>query len=611
MKIFNLKIGKIIGKISQLCWPQSYVFLAKEKEKKILFGNLLVCFSLTAKKEGVEMASFAEEIKLRFHETYFSLPKLDCFQRIKEAWKVLEDEFSQAVKIEMAVAVILASGKVYFASNGESKIFILRDNHLVKILSPEPTEKIFSVGLLKNGDLVVLATGQFWQLIDLEILKTFLITKQFKEAIELLSSIVKSRQENNKTAAIIFKAKSFSQSFFYSSREFIARAIDFWKKENPIVKIRKEEKSRQRKKNTLTIAFILIILLIISVILGTKRRSFSKDSRTVRLLTTKANSLYEQAISLKEINPLKAKALLIEAKNNLKGQQETIKNEKEKNKIIKWQEKINQEWQSISREYRLNKGEIFLDLTLFKKDFQGSDLDVVANNLYVFDGDKGTVLKVAVDKKSCEIAAGGKKLAGGKFIGAAEKRIFIAAKNKIFVFDLAKEKIIQEIKENDWGKIVDLSGFGNNAYFLDKEKGQIWKYRGIQKGLAARSSYLKTKEDLNQAISLTIDGSVWVLDSQGNIMKFVRGKRDFFNLLGLDKPFNEPIKIYGGKDVDNLYVLDRKNTRVVIIDKKTGEYQAQYIWPGIAGISDLAVFENERKILLLAGNRIYQIEIRE
>ena len=56
-------------------------------------------------------------------------------------------------------------------------------------------------------------------------------------------------------------------------------------------------------------------------------------------------------------------------------------------------------------------------------------------------------------------------------------------------------------------------------------------------------------------------------------------------------------------------LLDKGNDRVVVVNK-SGEYYSQYRWPGIGGVTHLVASEEEKKILLLAGNKIYEIEIK-
>jgi hypothetical protein len=100
-----------------------------------------------------------------------------------------------------------------------------------------------------------------------------------------------------------------------------------------------------------------------------------------------------------------------------------------------------------------------------------------------------------------------------------------------------------------------------------------------------------------------------VLTNDGQILKYTRGVKDFLAIQGLDKPLAEPVALFTSKDCENLYVLDRKNTRVVVFDKK-GNYLAAYLWSGIAGANQLAVLEDLKKIYLLTGERIYEIEMK-
>lgn len=639
MTDLNLKIGKIAGNPDKLFWSQIHVFLPEDKKKKLLFGNLLVSFCLKAKQEEIDIASFGKETISRFHEIYYSSQEPGVFKKLKSSLKLLVDEFSKRLKIEIAASVIVSSSERktigYFASTDEGKAFILRDSQLVEILQGEKEEIKLSSGFLKDNDLLVLGTSKFFQMISLGALKAALENKEVDEAVESLAPIIHGHEENNQTAAVIFKVKlresekplkplpktSLSPKLSLKSRlknlkivfTSLIKGFKKFKKEAPIgIRIKDEQKRVRAKKTTLSVALILIVLLVISVILGVRKRSTSDEVKIAQNLVSEANYRYEQAVSLIELNPLRARSLLAEAKDLIDQGIDEVESKSEKKKVEELLKKIELELEKVAKEYKFEKGEIFLDLSLVKEEFKGNSWAVVEENIYIFDKEKGTVLQVEIENKSSQVVAGGEKLALGKLIAAADKRIFILIKKKLLVIDVDKTEIIDQIEAEDWGKIVDLIGFSSNAYLLDAEKGQIWKYRGTADGLAEKSSYLKGEGyDLTEAISLAIDGSVWLLFSDGEIVKYTRGKKDPFVVSGLEKPFAEAIKLFTNEELDNLYILDRRNTRVVIINKETGEYKAQYVWSGIAGITDLAAFEKEGKILLLAGERIYQIGIKE
>ena len=80
-------------------------------------------------------------------------------------------------------------------------------------------------------------------------------------------------------------------------------------------------------------------------------------------------------------------------------------------------------------------------------------------------------------------------------------------------------------------------------------------------------------------------------------------------LSGIDAPLKEPTGIFTNKDLDFVYVLDRGNQRVVVL-KKNGGYQAQYVWSGIKDVSSFLVSEADKKIFLLSGNKIYALELK-
>ncbi|PJA49210.1 hypothetical protein CO169_02625, partial [Candidatus Shapirobacteria bacterium CG_4_9_14_3_um_filter_39_13] len=162
-------------------------------------------------------------------------------------------------------------------------------------------------------------------------------------------------------------------------------------------------------------------------------------------------------------------------------------------------------------------------------------------------------------------------------------------------------------KDETWGEIVDIEGFTGSLYLLDSQ-GEIWKYPAIEGGFGEKQKWLQQKADFSSAVSLAIDGSLWVLTQDGQILKFLQGQKDSFALSGLNKPFFEPRALFTDFDSQNLYVLDKGNARIVVLSKN-GEYQAEYHWSELNQAQDLVVIEAEKKIFCLLGNKIYLMEM--
>ena len=108
---------------------------------------------------------------------------------------------------------------------------------------------------------------------------------------------------------------------------------------------------------------------------------------------------------------------------------------------------------------------------------------------------------------------------------------------------------------------------------------------------------------------MTIDGSIWIIESNGTVLKLTKGKADSFNVSGLDKPFTSPTKIFTKNDFNNVYILDNGNGRIVVLTKD-GTYKEQYQATVIKNAKDFEVNESGKKIFILSGGKIYEIGLK-
>lgn len=658
----EIKTAKIVGAAGELSWSQNHIFSPEDQEKKDVYGDLLVSFALQAKKGRVEdesqqidVTSFGKEIISRFHEIYYAAEEPQVLVRLKQALEKLLQEFTDQVDLEIVSAVVVekqGQSIGYFALLGHGKIYISRNGQLVPILTTDEEEIITASGYLQNQDLFVLGTSQFFTFVSQGSLKAVLNAGRVNQAAEALAPLIHGQEDNAQAAAIVFQMAMTQEAVESKIEESevkpeattsppqpnftkpksqpsklkenlnnvftLIKGLPFltWKvikdvKAQPNVFIQDQKRKVRAKKTTLTVAVVLIVLLLVSIILGSRKKTFLKDSAAISQVLDEANYKYEQAASLQELNPLRARSLLSEAKEQVQNLAAQVENKNEQEQLEQMLLKLEAELERVAREYKLDSAELFLDLTLAKEGFMGADWDASEGILQILDPDKSTVLEVAVESKKTKVAAGGEKIQGAFLIGVVEDRLFTLAKDKLVVVNSQTGEAIDEQENKDWGEIKDLVGFSQNAYLLASQKGQIFKLGGTDKGLAEANNYLTAaKLDLVDTVSMAIDGSVWVLFNDGTVVKFTRGVKDPFAISGLTQDLNQPEKIYTDPELEALYILDRQNTRVVVVNKATGEYQAQYIWPGIAGVKDLYASETEGKIFLLTGERIYEIELK-
>ena len=552
----NLQTAKIVNPPSKNCWSQAYIN-----------GNLLLVIKI---EEETEPSLKAREIISCFHETYASFGE-GILEKLEFSLQKIQGEF-KGIKLDIIVGVIWGD-VLYLGILNKGKAVLLRNGSLATIL--EGKEGLVTAsGFLKRGDAFILGTEKFFETVLEETLKTNLERKNPEEIVEVLAPIIHREGENGGVGAIIAKKEKRKGKL----KQFL--------------KPRKKKIETKEQRMMMSVAVVLAILLFISIGLGWQKRRKEKEKQKFNKIWEEITYKYEQGKELVEINPILARKLLSESLNLTKENQDY-------KQIKELEKEIEKELGKAVREYELSELPLFLDLGLIKNGLKGISLDFWGEEMIVL-GEDGTVVKIDLNRKT-EIEG---KVEGGKLISHWGEKVFVLG-----------EKIIEigsqiEI-EKEWGEIVGFETFAGNLYLLDQAEDEVWKYPVIEDGFGTRRSWFGpgVKPDLSRAVDFTIDGDVWILLADGKILKFTSGVPKAFSIAGLDREFNNPTVLYTNEDCQKLYLLDKGNKRIVVLDK-SGEYDSQYIGGGIENVLDIVVSESDKKILLLGREKIYEIEIR-
>jgi len=108
-----------------------------------------------------------------------------------------------------------------------------------------------------------------------------------------------------------------------------------------------------------------------------------------------------------------------------------------------------------------------------------------------------------------------------------------------------------------------------------------------------------------------MDGSVYTLKTDGNIVKFYAGKiTDFYakipKVIGQTELKLEKAKIWTSDEAKYIYVLDQTNNRIIAFDKN-GVLKAQYTSPAFTNLKDFLVNEAEHKIFIINDTQVIGI----
>jgi len=492
-------------------------------------------------------------------------------------------------------AALFKDNIVYLKTINNGKIFCKRDRQIVEIISGNQSAS----GYFKFNDIFVLTTKKF---IDkLEESKGIDNLSKYRNANEIIEAITPVLKNNDDTGLISL--------FIQIKKEEQEEITSYYSKESFLLQLKKIFRINVTKFNfdskriiTYFILLIIFFVFIWSVILGYQRRQ--EKTLNIRIEKVKKEVLdkLSQAEEVAFLNLGQARDLIKEANTQLNDLKKEIK---KKNAKIDQIEKmiIEKENQIIKKETK-NYQE-FYDLSLDRKEAYGDRFFLEDDNLFILDKKGGIIYKLSLEKKSLQKISH-QKIKKAKMLASYNNKIYFFVDNE-GIYEVGElEKINQVIKnDKDWGEIKDISTYNGNIYLLDVKKDEVYKYIPTETGFSEKNSYFSRGEaiDLNQAHSLTIDGSLYIGFSKF-ILKFITGvKESFKNNFPTDDFQIE--KIYTNKEISNLYIWDKLNGSVYILTKD-GEYQKQLNSGIINQSSDFVVYKN--KLLFLRQNKIYIIE---
>ena len=236
---------------------------------------------------------------------------------------------------------------------------------------------------------------------------------------------------------------------------------------------------------------------------------------------------------------------------------------------------------------------------------------------YVIDRTTGSVYRVDLKRmRATQVVRTGRKAAGTT---VAEPRMLAVGGRDLLILD-AKNVLWRWRPSNDSGKGTltkvtvngstqwgdDVTAIGTflrdrdrnlyNLYVIDPSEQQIRAYPPASDGGGFPSKptgWLATARAVDRMSSMYIDGDVFVTEA-GILERFTRGKSDGWEATmpadELLRPTTDLVLVAGTGDQREgvAYAFDRRNDRVIAIDKSSGDYVAQYrLAGGVDGWSDL------------------------
>lgn len=570
----KITVGKIVANATDIGWSQAYHA-----------GGFTAVLAVT-KTEKEDGEKTLQETGKKLLDTlvseYFTLTTKDL-ETIKGAVEATAAKIPPNVQASLVVAAVVKN-VLYIVIANQGRALLKRGNKLGLLLEvkPDDNEKIASLsGFLETGDLVLLHTPSFAKIFPHDELTVAFDNKSAEELSEFFAPKVHEAQDGS-VSALVFSyheeptyaqemPKKEPEESHEEEKEVHQPLPGFTNKEETPALAKKPFSHRQ--KLFLTITVILGLVLIGSIVVFQVKQQQAKQQALFASLYNPAKAKYDDATGLLDLNKSLAISDLQDAQsalNDAKGKFDT--NSSEEKQILILLQKVN------------------------------STLD---------DAKKVPLLTAqkAADNASPFLSFGAKH--DGVYIAQDVTNFYTADATGITQYNkktLSKTVVVKN--SNAYSAIGGFDTYLGNLYILD-QKGGIVKYVSTGGSDFTKSAYFAdgVTPDLSQAVSISIDSSIWVLTSSGTVTKYTKGKQDSLTVSGLDKPLSGPTQIFTNVDFDNVYILDKGNERVVVL-KKDGSFVAQYASDTVRTSSLMDISEKDKKIYLLSGGTVYQLDLK-
>lgn len=568
----KITVGKIVASTTDAGWSQAYHaggFTA------------VVSVSPASDEKNESLQKSGKEILDTLVSEYFTLPTKDL-ETVKQAVTTTIEKAPEQVTTTLVVAAVVKN-VLYVVIATAGRVLLKRGEKLGLLLEVKEgqEEKIASVsGFLETGDIVLLHTPAFGILFPHDQLVESFDHKNAEELAEIFAPKVHEAHVGT-ASALVF-------SYHEDEPSFMEKPVLVEEKKDTSASLAQEEKAlpgfekalpanrpsggfSHRQKLFLTITVLLTLVLIGSVVIFQVRQQEQKQQALFASLYNPAKTKFDDASGLLDLN----KALAIQDLQNAQ-----------------------QELQTAQGKFATSSHEGKQITTL---------LSQVTNTLT--NAQKVPLLSAAQasDNASPLLTFAAKH--EGTYIAADDTNFYVADSNVITQYN-QKTNASKKIITADWKAIGGFDTYLGNMYVLDTT-GSILKYVGTGSGFGNKVAYFASgvTPDVSKTVSMAIDSDVWILASDGTISKYTKGTQDNFAVSGLDTPLKNPTQIVTSVNLNNVYILDKGNERVVVL-KKDGSFVAQYASDTVRTTSRIDISEKDKKIYLLSQGNVYQLDLK-
>ncbi len=538
--------------------------------------------------------------------------------------------------------ILIKDREIQFSKIGEIRAHLIENNHLEELEEDKRQSRITKFtnivsGNLEKDNILFFANRNLFDYFSREKIIQILsntslgqIKSKFKgilsedlSHLNIFGIAMTYRPEINgeKEKERIKKIKPIQQETIKRNERSLEKLI-----EKPIIPkppISVAKKTKLPRKNwiakILLVAFIVCALMfIVSLFVLSHNQKVELEKKELTEKLTELENKEEQLAIAMLSSASEAPKETYEIFEEIESILDKLPQKTEKQKEL-FQFLYSKHIQELNKFYKItditNPSEL-IDLSLIDENVQTQGCVKINDNLYVFNPENNYIYVINLKNKKAEVI---NKTSAN--IGYLEK-IYQWDNDNLIGYDQNQNLVGFNTIDNELSlltlatnyqsdKIADLQIYNRRLYILRPSINKIHKYQKVIDGFGKEQPWIQNKDiNVSEGISLTIDGAIYILRKNGQILKLYEGKTADFNLseirpkLSLEKTG----KIFTNDELDNLYILDEDTQRIIVLSK-TGELIQQFISENFNELKDFAVSDKEDKIWILNGTKIFEIEI--
>lgn len=367
------------------------------------------------------------------------------------------------------------------------------------------------------------------------------------------------------------------------------------------------KKFGRNRRMVLVSAVVLVLVLAIGIFSAWKIRTNAENQKLAEATLTEATSKYDIAQTKLSSGDKQQAAETL--RNALALAESLNKNAKLKNQANDLSTKIRSSLDTAEDVIRAGATSLADASQITGANTFGPFL--VGTNLYLISKDNGSIASISVsggeasrvlDKPNIE-----GKITSATSVPVRSVLVLFTDAGKIYEFDTKDIKLNQQTVEGSFEKSIALASFSTNVYSLDGS-GKIYKRLKTSSGYGARSEYIVDGSTASNAVSMAIDSNIYTAKSNGEIIKYLGGKKQTYAISGLPITLGKVNQVFANENTRGLYELEGDASRIIRYDSN-GAFLSQYVSDNYKNATGIYVDDANRALYVVSGGKIYKTSI--